>query len=577
MDFDESVRYFSWFMRPFFALILLLFLSPNVHAAAHPVLMQALAGMKAHQFILLTLYSKMTAGEAEKEFGGVIPPERILSRVDGTGNPLLALAKLASGVKESSTDIVKIARGFMFAVRGYQLIEGAQGSDLLPLDLPYEFAMKQGKFDIDLKRPLDRRNIKAVVEFGRAHAEGTPLRGNLVTATKVMTQILNNEADVLGIPQDQFAIVAHSRDAGHLRFFLLNFPGRPLNPQRQLAFEDNPKSYLESYLNRPLPETPEEWKAYDKDTIILGSLEAFSRRFCPEQNSNLVYKMRQVSQWDISAQQIRTWTREVSTIMRENFDYAGQNRGPILVTDWGSPLMEIKAAKALAKIGKRFHTDDFKAMDAVAQAVQKFMVPDMGKSDWVEKSMFIPSTAADMKKTAPHVAILSNLDPALAKADPVHYIAGVLMAYVDHIRLELLALNEDERARVYQLVSEERVILKLPPITPFELDELTYFEAFPFFVGSTDDGILNQMAQFLTQRTMKGHVARFDVDSRQLKSKDEKWSAQLGQQDCPLLGFGSKEIERIRKLLPDTNVKAAQRLRPGIHHEKNRLLQVGYL
>lgn len=421
--------------------------------------------VKLSQYILATSFVELTEEEARKRN---IPPERWLDHSkDGKS--------------------VRIHMGSLFFIRGYEITRTANnvGATIAKLPLPFEL----GELPTSLEKPVDRRNLTAAIEIGRAFIEEGAPRDEFPKLMHILGNALAADAETLDLDPETFAIFGHSYDAQHARLFAMLFPARPLTPEKQTQLEQDPRTFFSTYLNAPMP-TKEEWKKLE-DAVSVGSLKALNDKFPPGQFSKFAHKTSASLPLFMTPARRLKLMREVLASMRHDYDFKwpdehrpGQ-RKPIQVRDFGTALWLLDVGEAIDRAGLIFNETTLKLMLDTVEQNRLVLDPDMGQGGWFERSIFIPATKAKTLTGGNQGAIVvSNLDPAVPSKEVPTYLAEILLAITSKIEMHLKNLSSAHRTFVAKTMNSDRAAKGLPQISESEVNLDNYLKTYDLLFAS---------------------------------------------------------------------------------------------
>jgi hypothetical protein len=503
---------------------------------------------KPRQFTLITLFTAMTRDEALKTFQGKIPEERII-RVNGLSEP-------------GQPEKIAISRGTLYAIEG-QIID-ISASRLHPLEI-YDVAWEMD-LPKNLTRKMNRKNIRALVEIGRANSEKGDLGGDHLLAAKLLTAVLYNKYRILGIPPEEVIITAHALDSARGKLFLKGFPFRLLTPEIQIALESDPVAVLSNYMKTPLPQTHAEWRDLE-DIVVYGSLAEFLKSFPLDQVSQAAYAIPKLPNVYLNSAKALDLKATVKEIYREDFTYVYIDgtvaRGPLMMRDRGSPLLENKARVIYEQNGIPFGSKQFYEVQNYTSHMGG-LEPDLFLEGWIDPSYYV-SAMITQTQTFPCVLDVSNLDSHLAIAHPYEYVASVVLSVEAHIQRQLDNLVMRAPILVLDSLNNSRKLIHQASVT--ELTSANYIEAFPIFVSSSDT-LVQQQLKAIGGNPKPALVMYAKFDHANSNPGDPIFNIGFTETNVGYYEFSASAIAQIRKQYPQLINNAANRLKKDIHRQR---------
>ncbi len=498
-------------------------------------------GIKPNQFTLLTLYSEMPEAEAKILFGGKIPEGR-MQRGSGGG-------------------LVKISRGTLYAVRGFDIVsDGKNGHQLRTLRVPWELSPVE-----TLTRNFDRQKVPALYEMGRAFMEKDVLPGDFTLAMHIMITALTSEARILKLDTEKVILTGHSfqgandkKSGTRARLFAKLFPVKPLNDERMGMIENEPEKFLANYMDLPLP-TPQEWTEL-KDLVSFGTLKKASEKFSIEKISSWGEKISEASGRVLSPTQanafyqdfLANWTHDyVLTVEGREF------RAPIRTQNSATARLYVEYLMLAKKYGMDPRSSNFIRVKELLQTTSDPVEVDSFHEDYFDNKVFLPFLPVGVKSDgSPDAAPafwLGNFDPSAIPQAHLAYVGGAILAYQKLIRDWLKGLSAEETSYAMEYISEMRRELKLAPIS--SITEANFFETFPIVTYSTN-WLVNDQFKALGGK-------RVDLIALQIHMPDLKDTTkiQIGAQFGPAEGykFDFDAVEALVKRFPSWKVKIEER------------------
>jgi hypothetical protein len=517
------------------------------------------SGIKSKQLLLITLFSDITPAQASELFGPEgVPKGRLLKRIR---NP-------------SGEELLRVSRGTVYAVRGYELIgKGANGFQLSPLPVPWELG---APLPSGLTRPLDRTQVKALIEIGRVHAEKGALPGDFDLLMRTLMTTLENQHHALGLNPDEVVLSGHFLDPQHARFFTHSFPLRILTAELQAQLEANPRELLSHYLELPLPKGSAQWKEHP-DTVTFGSLAEAVRQFSPESISSLAAESK--SHGRLRGADALHLIRDFASTLQDRFTFVGPDessaRPPLVMLDWGTPLLKLKQNLVLRRYGfTSFEDPNFAFFKNRFQQTTLAAVPDFLLGPWQERSLFIPIAAMPGAKNGAMEPIpslmITNLDAQLAREYPQTYLSMVLRSVYDWLRAKFQSLPPEQYAEVLAFTNQQRKTHGLASLR--ELDHVSFLASFPLKVASSDDVINQQLADLGGVQS-----SAFKMGFHFPKGPVTTSSVDLGFQGGAgvVYDFDGQRLMQIEQTGPG-EANARNRLRREMHTPWQSLLQSTY-
>lgn len=432
------------------------------------------------QYVLVTLYRDMPEEEAKK---AGIESGRFLNM---------------SSENNGKEAIAHVHFGSTFAVRGYDLERsGVEGGRVKPMRLPFEV----GQLPSGLDHELNRENLPAAIEFGRAFIEKDGERGYFSLLMHVLVNILAADAQALGLDLNEIPTFGHALDSSHVRLFSQAFDGRPLTAQMQMELEKSPAQALRDFAAQPLP-SREQWAQFS-DAVVVGALQHLLKRY-PQGALSAQYAHLK-SKWPhLSAEEAFKFLRELHMLVRQDWDWMWHDphrpgqRQPLRVHDWGTGLFEIRLLRLLKKYGLTQN------VRSISEAMQQLGIeslstdPDLGLEGWMERTVAIGlpdnfnSEMADTKELP--TLTLSNLDPHVPFREQEAYLTQIILAFTWKIEQEIDSLSNEERLILIRNMQQTRRRLGKEPLASIaDVNLEKYLETYDFNLASEDTSLATSL------------------------------------------------------------------------------------
>lgn len=507
-------------------------------------------GIKPQQLVLISQFSEMPHLEAERLFSGNIPKSRLTLATDSKN--------------------VRIERGTVYFVRGYEPVLNAQGKlSTAPLTLPWEIG---DSLPSRLKKKMDRTKVTNMIEIGRAFSHNGVLPGDIQRAVHLLINYLSNEARTLKISPKDILLTAHFLDSQHTRLFSKLFPVRPLNPELANELENDFQDAIERAFAAPLP-VGKQWLDYE-DALVVSTLERGMARFPLEQLSNFSDKMGARTDQQLNGAAAIDFQMQRIQSLREHYDFSHpdfpMSAHPIIIRDLGSSFSEAKIFQALKRIGK------FESRAQAEEFIDSLDVttfdPDVYSAVWTDKVMIhvpLPAMTAPMNgQTIEPLKsyTINNLNPRLAEQYPITYLAAVMLSVRDMIRTRIENLSPEFYALTLHSINGQRREVGKSALSSF--DPEVYLEHFPLILTSSF-AVINEQAKRLGARPAAGQSVYFDFNRRAVNPED----AQMGVRMVPATyyKFDRETLEQMAKYFPQYADHARRHLKPGLWDYKFRM------
>lgn len=479
--------------------------------------------------------------------------------------------RVVKGRWELDPGKIRVTRGNIFIVRGYVLREDESGK-LVPekRDMPWELeALPQG-----ITRKIDSKKIPYAIELGRLHAEGKPLAGNVKLLMQTVTAILANEMQILKVDPKKVLVTGHFLDAEHVRFITKAFHLRILNDEVLDQIEAAGR-VTENYTDLPLPDTHDGW-AKHTDTVCFTSAGHMLGKFPIENFSEKVAQLTRIAApVPLSGVAALAITREYLTNIREDFDFNiepfGKSRAPLMVFDYGTPLLGYKMVSTLRKRGFEFNGPQMnQALDFLGRQ-DNAIAPDMFGYRWLERAMFLPMNRADGKLTPG--MIVSNLDFHLFRKGAHMYLAAIILSIADLVDKRIDAFDPENFGFFLQSINEERTRRGLPKVATADAE--TFFDSYPLYLAARDINF-----QILLTHEMKGVSVKAPAMTAQFTSGPITGASQSFHMSAQMIeetiyGFDGAKLRKIRREYHAFNHEARKRLDKSSYEARLKLLQAG--
>ncbi len=488
--------------------------------------------IKAPQIILLIQESAVTEAEARQ----LIPNEFELEKRT-TLSP-------TTGRKRH------LLRGALWAVRGFAFDLNDPRLRFHPLPVPSESAkLAQG-----LARGLNREQVPFVYEIGRLLSEEKPFGGNFKLLSSIMTNVVANEADALGLDPQKVVITAHALDGPQGRLFAAHFPYRVMDALAVGRIEADPKAALASYLETPAP-TSEEWTSL-KDVVLYASLEQFINRFPAAKASEFAVLTEAATGGLIPAERGQFFWRDFKTLFRQDYVFdnpqMGRSPKPLIVARAGDGMF----IQNLMALTKAYGLPEVNMRDKVAAApVQNILnlwngmhinyLPDAMLELWEGSHVILhPAFKGDLPgiPTRNISHFVTNLDPQMVRKFPRIYLAMVILSLRDSIDFEMTQLAPGRFTVLRDKVNEDRARLRLPLVSTVDAD--IFFETYGLGFGATDPLIMQELS-LLGGVKFTGAIMSFTGFKSGPRALEGDINIELGARPGDLFEFKTAQLRKL--------------------------------
>jgi hypothetical protein len=451
------------------------------------------------QYILVTLFAEMPLAEADRL--GISEEQRM----EGfTG-------------ERSNVEMVRIHQGSLFAVRGYDIKRaGFDGFGTKELPLPWE----NGTIPASLKSVMDRTNLPAAIEFGRALVEKGGPREYFQLMMKVAVSAIAADLRTLGIDPTTVPAMAHAYDPEHARLFSAMFAGRPMTPEMQLQMQADPKTFLAGIKSIPLPKK-DGWGQFD-DAVIVNSMANMIEQYPVDSISEFSNELKKILPSTVTAEQRQTLIQEIVAASREDYDFAWHDphcpgqRAPIFIHDFGTGFFILKMQHAIQKVSP--HVTKAMIDQIVASVIDGRLSidPDFGQTDWLDKNIYVavPPYQTTMDEQQPTL-VVSNLDPTVPPKEMPAYLGRILVSVAENIESRVGSLSADDRRFLLGEMNKVRLRSGRRAISSFNLAAIldTYILAF-----ATADATVATNLKVIGGASTKGQKISFNHEGKKIDS-----------------------------------------------------------
>jgi hypothetical protein len=513
--------------------------------------------LKARQVILLIQESEVSEAEARE----LIPDPKELEE--------------RTTYEPSSQRKRRVLRGAMWAVRGFEVAPNEKQLRFNPLNLPWESAkMPQG-----IDRPFDGKKVPFRYEIGRTLSEEKPLGGNFKLLASIMTTVIANETNALGLDPRRVVITAHALDGPQGRLFTLLFPYRILDRTAQAKIEADVQSAMATYEQAPLP-TAEEWTDL-KDMVTYASLQRFIEKFPAAKVSDIGVKTEVASDGRIDAQRGGYFWRDFNSLFRRDYTFSnphlGTSKKPLIVARVADGMF----IQELMALLKAYGIPEMNLADAsTAKPIQKMLdlwarfdvnyAPDLFLENWEGREIILhPAMDLRIPGIRPRQIsyFVTNLDRAMVRKYPRVYLASVILSLRDSVDFEITQLAPSRFLNLRDKVNEDREKMRLPLVSTVDAD--VFFETYGLGFGDTDPLVIEELA-LLGGLRFKGAIMRVSGNAAESGPRDLKEiSFGLEQTEGDLFEFKTVQLKKLAADYPYLRENARQNLTFG--HWKYRL------
>lgn len=418
-----------------------------------------------------------------------------------------------------------VLRGAMWAVRGFEVAPNEKQLRFNNLKLPWE----NSKLAQGLDRTFDREKVPFIYEIGRTLSEDKPLSGNFKLLASIMTNVIANETDALGLNPRQVLITAHALDGPQGRLFSLLFPYRVLDRTAQAKIEADVQSAMVDYLQAPLP-TAEEWTNL-RDLVTYASLEKFIEKFPAAKISEIGVKTQAASKGLIEAQRGGYFWRDFKSLFRRDYTFSNPHLGtstrPLIVARFGDGMF----IQDLMALLKSYGMPELNLADtSTAEPIQKMLdlwsnvdvnyAPDVFLETWEGRDIILhPGTDMKVPGVSPRPIsyFVTNLDRAMVRKHPRIYLASVILSLRDSVDFEITQLSPSRFLNLRDKVNEDRAMMRLPLVSTVDGD--VFFETYGLGFGDTDPLIIEELA-LLGGVRFKGVIMRVSGNAAESGPRD---------------------------------------------------------